>query len=436
MINLEKDIKWFEQVLKHRIQGHLLNKEGVFPKDPTIDEADNYGSIVLENNLQSKDRLVFIATLLPHILPSLFDKIIQEEIPQAGDLPEIGGVRGSQFRGFLPTGETLLFLLGSKSLTDKLKGKKWLETESVLWGKSMVRLSPSVAEDPRFSGIISIDIDVLDRVVSGKVSDPEFGIDFPARAINTKLSWNDLILDKRTKHELQELKSWMEHQNQILKTWGLEKRLKSGYRALFFGSSGTGKTLAAALLGKHLNTKVYRVDLSMVVSKYIGETEKNLSRLFDKAMHKNWILFFDEADSLFGKRTGVRDAHDKYANQEVSYLLQKVEEYEGLVILASNLKGNIDEAFLRRFQSVIYFPVPNHKERLKLWQNLWPTNMLHLHESEEEKLASQFELTGANILNVIQYACIKAAEKKEEIISVKDIYGGVRRELKKEGKMV
>ena len=143
---------------------------------------------------------------------------------------------------------------------------------------------------------------------------------------------------------------------------------------LFHGPPGTGKTLTAGLLGKIAQKDVYRIDLSMVISKYIGETEKNLARLFDKAERKDWILFFDEADSLFGKRGQVKDAHDKYANQEVSYLLQRVEAYNGLVILASNFKNNIDEAFLRRFQSIIYFPLPA-KEELELglgWRVSWP----------------------------------------------------------------
>ena len=132
---------------------------------------------------------------------------------------------------------------------------------------------------------------------------------------------------------------------------------------LFYGPPGTGKTLTAGLLGNELEIDVYKVDISMVVSKYIGETEKNLELLFARAADKGWILFFDEADALFGKRTGVRDAHDKYANQEVSFLLQRIEDFNGLIILATNMKNNIDDAFIRRFNSIIRFPLPNAEER-------------------------------------------------------------------------
>src|SRR5699024_10733916 len=154
----------------------------------------------------------------------------------------------------------------------------------------------------------------------------------------------------------------------------------------------------------------YRIDLSLTVSKYIGETEKNLARIFDWASDKQWILFFDEADALFGKRTEISSAHDRYANQEVSYLLQRMEDYPGMVILATNLKSNIDEAFTRRFQSVIYFPVPGKEERFELWKNAFP-KQITLHDSVDlEQLADQYELTGASIMNVVRYCSLMALD--------------------------
>jgi len=179
--------------------------------------------------------------------------------------------------------------------------------------------------------------------------------DFFAKPITTELTWDDLDLPRDTLSRIHEIEKWIKNSNSLLKKWDMTKRLKSGYRALFYGTSEKQKTLTASLLGRYTNKDVYRIDLSLVVSKYIGETEKNLSALFDRAKNKDWILFFDEADALFGKRTGVKDAHDKYANQEVSYLLQRMEEYAGLAILATNTKEDIDEAFLRRFNSIIRF---------------------------------------------------------------------------------
>jgi SpoVK/Ycf46/Vps4 family AAA+-type ATPase len=214
----------------------------------------------------------------------------------------------------------------------------------------------------------------------------------------------------------------------------MKNRLTKGYRVLFHGPPGTGKTLTATLLGKYTGRDVYRIDLSMVVSKYIGETEKNLENLFAKAEAKHWILFFDEADSLFGKRTNVRDAHDKYANQEVSYLLQRVEDFDGLVILATNMKNNIDDAFIRRFNSIIKFSMPDENERVEIWRKCFPSRIRFEEDKDLPQLVKKYELSGGNITNIVQYACLKAIEKKGETIYLQDVLNGIKREMHKEGK--
>ena len=170
--------------------------------------------------------------------------------------------------------------------------------------------------------------------------------------ITTDQSWNDLDLTEKAIKQVEQIKAW------LMASDNVEKKLKPGYRSLFYGPPGTGKTLTAALIGKEFDRPVYKIDLSKLVSKYIAETEKNLETIFDRAEGKGWILFFGEADPLFGKRTGVKDAHDKYSNQEVSHLLQRMEDYNGLVILATNMKSNIDSAFTRRFNSIIHFSLP------------------------------------------------------------------------------
>jgi SpoVK/Ycf46/Vps4 family AAA+-type ATPase len=175
--------------------------------------------------------------------------------------------------------------------------------------------------------------------------------------VTTDRSWDDLALPEDIVKQVEQIKAWL-RQSSLISHTGTEKKLTQGYRSLFYGPQGSGKKLTAALIGKEFDKPVYKIDLSNLVSKYIGETEKNLEILFDRAEGKEWILFFDEADALFGERTGVKDAHDRYSNQEVSYLLQRIEDYNGLVILATNMKSNIDEAFIRRFNLVIRFPLP------------------------------------------------------------------------------
>lgn len=169
------------------------------------------------------------------------------------------------------------------------------------------------------------------------------------------MEWKDLTVSDETSQGIEQIKTWFQENKRAGAKAGIKKTNKPGYKVLFNGVAGTGKSLAVSLLAKEFGQEVYRVDLSEVVSKYIGETEKNLDMVFKKAEGKNWILFFDEADALFGKRTDVKDSHDKYANQEVAYLLQKAEDFPGLVILASNFKADIDKPFLRRFNGVVRF---------------------------------------------------------------------------------
>lgn len=215
----------------------------------------------------------------------------------------------------------------------------------------------------------------------------------------------------------------------------MARKLKPGYRALFHGPSGTGKTLTASLLGKYTGKPVFRVDLSTVVCKYIGETEKNLERLFQKARNRDWILFFDEADAIFGKRTGVKDDHDRYANQEVSYLLQRVEDFEGLVILSSNFKSNIDEAFLRRFNAIIRFPFPGKEDCRLIAQKAFSSHVKFEHKEDIHALIGDYELSGGNIINVVHYACLKTISKNSKEIQKEDVLKGIQREVEKEGKV-
>lgn len=261
-------------------------------------------------------------------------------------------------------------------------------------------------------------------------------MDFPAEYIETEMDWDDLVLHPNTSRQIQEIENWINYNDILLQDWGLRKKIKPGYRALFYGPPGTGKTLTATLLGKQTDKDVFRIDLSRIVSKYIGETEKNLSRLFDKAENKNWILFFDEADALFGKRTDIRDAHDKYANQEVAYLLQRIESYNGLVILASNQRANIDDAFVRRFQTIIHFPMPRAEERVEIWRKTFPSQIKITDDIDWQYLATRYELTGAGILNVIHYCAVELLASQAETLELKQLEFAIQREFIKEGKIV
>jgi SpoVK/Ycf46/Vps4 family AAA+-type ATPase len=260
--------------------------------------------------------------------------------------------------------------------------------------------------------------------------------DFPAEQILTRRSWTDLILPQTTLQELKSIEAWYNSSRILMEDWNMQTKLKPGFRVLFHGEPGTGKTLAASLLGKYTQRPVFRVDVSMLVSKYIGETEKQLAKLFNKAENKNWILFFDEADAIFGKRTSVKDSHDKYANQEVSYLLQRIETFSGLIILASNFKNNMDKAFTRRFHSCIQFNNPKHEERLRIWQQNLP-EQLQLEDIDLEQIAQRYELTGSNIMNIIQDVSLKTIALKEPgyKVSADMLLDSIKKEYVKEDKI-
>ncbi|MEY2564940.1 MAG: hypothetical protein QOH88_3133 [Verrucomicrobiota bacterium] len=226
------------------------------------------------------------------------------------------------------------------------------------------------------------------------------------------------------------------HGHRLLKEWEMDRKLQPGFTSLFCGPPGTGKTLSACLLGQHCGCDVYKIDLSMIASKYIGETEKNLAKVFDLAEHKNWILFFDEADALFGKRTQVADAHDRFANQEISFLLQRIEEFHGVVILTSNIKTNIDDAFIRRFHSVVNFPMPKPRERLRIWRNAFSSRAVMEETVDLDLVADKYDLSGGTIMNVVRYSSLKALSRNENIILLEDIETGIRREFLKEGRTV
>ena len=256
-----------------------------------------------------------------------------------------------------------------------------------------------------------------------------------ATKIEPLYTWDDIVLPAAARSQLHEICQQLVHRHTVLGQWGFGQRLSlgKGVNALFAGPSGTGKTMAADIIANELGLELYKIDLSGIVSKYIGETEKNLERIFRAAENANAILFFDEADALFGKRSEVRDSHDRYANIEISYLLQKIEAYDGLAILASNLRQNLDEAFIRRLAFTIHFPFPDEASRRQIWATIWPDNAPLADDVDLDSLARQFKLSGGNIKNVALAAAYLAATD-HQAISMAHLLQAVRREYQKMGK--
>lgn len=276
---------------------------------------------------------------------------------------------------------------------------------------------------------------LLEDFANASRSQGSFELSKLARKVGPAHRWEDLVLPVDAHRQLREICARLEHNAQVFETWGFGARmtLGKGTSALFAGGSGTGKTMACEVMAAELRLDLYKIDLATVVSKYIGETEKNLDRIFVAARQTNAILFFDEADAIFGKRSEVRDAHDRYANLEVAYLLQKMEEYEGLAILATNLKQNLDDAFLRRLTYTVLFPFPDAADRERIWRRIWPSDTPLADGIDFAALAARFKLSGGNIKNAALAAAFFAASDGEPV-GMRHLIHGVRRELQKAGK--
>ncbi len=493
---LSREISWFARVVNFRL-AHYFHQEPPAPEqeerswwslrgstsrfklleapnpdsepDPLdsppnlLTERSVYAEFVGFYNLTVQERILLMLGLIPHIQPHLLDVFFIPNKALGRGYSEFGGVKGVKHGGFLPTVETALFILAGNDLGKRFDAYRLFEPTHVLLEHNVLYIDPTNGTEPYYSSQLGLSEEYVDFFTTGQLRTPPFSLEFPAKRLYTRMDWSDLIMDENTARQIEEIRIWLEHGRTLYETWDMGKRTKPGYKALFYGPPGTGKTLTAALLGKTFGLQVYRIDLSMVVSKYIGETEKNLEKVFRKAENKNWILFFDEADALFGKRTNISDSHDKYANQEIAYLLQRLEDYAGLVILASNMRQNVDEAFSRRLQSVIYFPKPQPKERLKLWQNAISQKAVLEKSVDLDQCARQYDLAGGSIVNVIQYASLMALNRAKSateanspnpanpanepatttkadqsdgrtIILLEDIVQGIRKEYRKEGK--
>ena len=258
-----------------------------------------------------------------------------------------------------------------------------------------------------------------------------------AKKIEPRYVWDDIILAAEQKSILRELVATVRQRPKVLEEWGVGKKLASsaGVAVLFAGPPGTGKTMAAEVIAHDLQLDLYKIDLSSVVSKYIGETEKNLEKIFTEAASSNAILFFDEADAIFGKRAEVKDAHDRYANVEISYLLQRMEAYDGVTILATNLRANMDEAFTRRLHFAVDFPFPRVRDRLRIWQTLFPPDLPRAEDLDLAYFAKEFELAGGNIRNIIISAAYLAADNGQ-VVMHEHLLHGAKRELRKMGRLV
>jgi hypothetical protein len=438
--HLEHELTWITALIHQRVQESLLGQDEV----PDLLEAampeftqrgSPYADFVTSLGLAPAERVLLMLTLLPHLRPSALDPFLVHHVNEV-PVTDYGGARGQTHKGFLPTLETAIFLIAGRNLDLRIQVTQLVRADRPLFTGKWLRLEQGSALEPHASSMLVPSRELLEFITTGDMGEPEFGASFPAQKLESSRSWDDLILAHETLGEVQDILSWIEHEHTVMKGWGLGSKVMPGFRALFYGPPGTGKTFTATLLGQATGREVYRIDLSMVVSKYIGETEKNLRNVFDKAESRNWILFFDEADALFGKRTDISDSKDRYANQEVSYLLQRVETFDGVVILATNSRDNLDKAFTRRFQAVVNFPMPSSAERIRIWTSAIPAMCTLDAKINLQALSDKYELAGGSIMNVVRHCALRAAKRGSPVIFEEDFLDGIRKEYRKSGRIL
>ncbi|GGE21668.1 ATP-binding protein [Psychroflexus salis] len=429
-----KELEWLELLINNRLS-HFFNpkEEFDYPLPPVLTRDESvFAKFIMQNELEDIDRIIIAMALAKIVKPQLFDPLLLKNKTFDTHYANFGGLYDKSTGRFEPTLATATFLCYNDNLLDKLNFIERFTSKRVFNHNEVLVLKPIDEGDHCLNQSINLTAEYYELIVTGKSYSPRYSSSFPAKELKTTLDWKHLIVNEQLFNEIEHVSTWISHQREIESNIYLNRIVNTGYKCIFYGSPGTGKTLTAALLGKKHNLKVYRVDLSQLVSKYIGETEKNLSRLFDKAENRRWILFFDEAESLFSKRTEVKDSKDKYANQQTGYLLQRIENYNGLVILATNLKPNIDKAFSRRIQSHLYFPLPKTEERYKLWKQSF-SNIVDFPDHFLKTISEKYELSGGNIKNIIQFAWL-SSKKLGSNIKENHVLAGIKKELSKEGK--
>ncbi len=428
---IKAEIDWLSAVITARIAHFFERSKTPFapPAAPQLPKGSALAQLVAEAPLDTASRLVLALGLAPQIQPSVLDPFFVRNTGIDRPFTEFGAFRQDSVT-FQPTGQTALFLLGGDDTTRRIAAMALFAADHPL--RRMGGLSLG-ASDALLSGPLTISAHKVAALCNGKTPSPDFSPQFPARRLRSGLNWDDLILPREVTHGLDHVTAWLDNRRTILEDWGMAARLGEGFKTLFYGPPGTGKTLTATLLGQRTGLEVYRIDLSMVVSKYIGETEKNLAQVFDMAEQRDWILFFDEADALFGARGATTSANDRHANQEVAYLLQRIEECTGLVILATNLRSNIDEAFFRRFQMAIGFPKPDATLRTALWRSVLGKMPL-APDVDIAALGQAHTLAGGAINNVARHAAISALRRNADMISNRDIQQAIAGEMRKEGR--
>ena len=377
--------------------------------------AGPLAEVIATGGLTAAEALVLVAAVAPQV-----DEKFDALYGRLTDRPDARGLTGEVAR-----------TLVARTFPGRLAATALLSSSAPLVASGLVSLDPP----GDLSGRLTPEPTLVKWLLGLPPDTPSASANFPARQLTTVHTLDDVVLAGPARRRIGELQDRIAHRDLVVDTWGFGRHHDntSGLIALFHGPPGTGKTMTAAALARSTGIAAYMVDLSALVSKYIGETEKSLAKVFDRAVRERCILVFDEADAVFGKRTEVSDSHDRYANQEVSYLLSRIEQHPGIVVLTTNLLANIDEAFQRRIHVMVEFPEPGPGERSRLWRAVLPRDLPVDDAVDLDGLAQRFPLSGAQIRDAgLEAAYLAAADGR--VVTQEYLLAGVQRQFEKAGR--
>lgn len=434
--DIEADLIWLENLIQYQLGkasneliDRIENNGEILP--PALSEGGFYSDNLLSWNPSEVERGLIVIGLALYFKPSIFDPLLKTAKDFNYTETHLGGVIGTAQTPFVPTGETAIFLLTNRSVEERMLVLHCLNQEHWLFEKGILLFEYKEPGLPLTFQPFYLSSDYMEIFSKGVATKPNYSSQFPASLVKTNMEWSDLVVSKELIKEIRDIELWLEYEQRLFGEMGLGRKIKEGYKVVFYGPSGTGKTLVAGLIGKKYDRDVYRIDLSQLSSKYIGETEKNIDNLFKQARNKNWILFFDEGESLFGKRSQTGQSNERYGNQQVGFLLQRMEDHPGVVILATNLKSSIDEAFSRRFQKMIYFEAPDFENRLDLWKKALEGTLPLVDDVDLRLISKEHKLVGGQIVNIVKQIILRELGAKSEVIRLKTLEEAIAEEERK-----
>jgi AAA+ superfamily predicted ATPase len=444
--SLEAEFNWLVEIINLRLtelqaESSDAPTKTLFPAPPSMDnDLGVYHQWLVQNNATIEERLALSLALLSALMPEYLAPLWWHQTSNGDTFNGLGILwRTIDDHGNKrpePSWQTLSFLLHPGNLETRTTLLTMIHPDHRLHTQQLLQPVSNDSDAPLFRPL-RLDHQCLFQWCAPPGLRTVADADFPAQELTTQMQWEDLVINDSVKQQLSRITLWLRYEDKLQQQLQVKKRIRRGYRALFYGPPGTGKSLTAALLGQSIHQPVYRIDLSAVVSKWVGETSKNLEKIFSHAQREKWLLFFDEADALFGRRSVQQNANDRHANNDVAYLLQRIEDYPGLVILASNLKDNIDEAFIRRFQTMVHFPLPGPVEREALWRKALAVYSEHCHGLDITAVAKKYSVTGATISNVFTQLSLNVlcAQERDDIylINAETLTPLIHQELAKGG---